>query len=147
MDAGLVWLLVGVGLLVAEVLTLTIALGLLGVAALVSALVAVLGLPALVQGAAFAGSSVALLVFARPPVQRMIARSAVNDARTDPRALTGSTAVVVERVTDDSGRVRLNGELWRARPYAGGPPVEAGLPVSVAAVEGATLLVYSTELT
>jgi membrane protein implicated in regulation of membrane protease activity len=49
-------------------------------------------------------------------------------------------------VSDDTGQVRLNGELWRARPYAGGPPVEAGQPVHVGAVEGATLLVYSADL-
>ena len=45
-----------------------------------------------------------------------------------------------------AGQVRLSGELWRARPYAGGPPLEVGATVSVAAVEGATLLVYSPDL-
>jgi len=39
-DSELVWLLVGVGLVVAEVLTLTVVLGLLGVAALAAALAA-----------------------------------------------------------------------------------------------------------
>ena len=142
----LVWLLAGVGLIVAEMLTLTVVLGLLGVAALVAALVGFLGAPALVQGIAFAGSSVALLVFARPPVQRMLDKGGDSGSRTDARALTGSTAMVIERVTEGSGQVRLNGELWRARPYAGTGPVEPGLPVSVAAVEGATLLVYSPDL-
>ena len=147
MESELVWLLVGVGLVVAEVLTLTVVLGLLGVAAVAAALVGFLGAPLLVQALAFAGSSAALLVFARPAAQRMLAKG--DDAggrRTDARALTGSTAVVVERVTDDSGQVRLHGELWRARPYAGGPPVDAGRAVSVAAVDGATLLVYSDDL-
>lgn len=142
----LVWLLAGVGLLIAEMLTLTVVLGLLGVAALVAAAVGFAGLGALAQGVAFAASSVALLVFARPPVQRMLERSGDGGRSTDARALTGSTAMVVERVSDQSGQVRLNGELWRARPYAGGAPIDAGLPVSVAAVEGATLLVYSPDL-
>ncbi len=141
----LVWLLAGVGLIVAEMLTLTLVLGLLGVAALVTALAAFLGAPALLQGLVFAGSSVALLVFVRPPAQRMLDKGD-DGRRTDARALTGSTAMVVERVTDSSGQVRLNGELWRARPYAGTAPIDAGLPVSVAAVEGATLLVYSPDL-
>jgi membrane protein implicated in regulation of membrane protease activity len=143
---ALVWLLAGVGLLVAEMFTLAVVLGLLGVAALVAAAVGFAGGGALLQGLAFAGSSVALLVFARPPVQRMLARGE-DGARTDARALTGSTAMVVEQVTDSTGQVRLNGELWRARPYAGTGPVDAGLPVSVAAVDGATLLVYSPDLT
>ncbi len=147
MDSELVWLLVGVGLVVAEVLTLTVVLGLLGVAALATALVGFLGAPLLVQALAFAGSSAALLVYARPAAQRLLARGDdASGARTDARALTGSTALVVERVSDDTGQVRLNGELWRARPYAGGPPLEAGAAVSVAAVDGATLLVYSADL-
>jgi membrane protein implicated in regulation of membrane protease activity len=146
-DSELVWLLVGVGLLVAEVLTLTVVLGLLGVAALATALVGLLGFGLLVQALAFAGSSAALLVFARPAAQRMLAKGDdAGGSRTDARVLTASTGVVVERVADDSGQVRLNGELWRARPYAGGPPVEVGRSVSVAAVEGATLLVYSADL-
>jgi membrane protein implicated in regulation of membrane protease activity len=143
---ALVWLLAGVGLLIAEMFTLAVVLGLLGVAALVAAGVGFAGGGALLQGLAFAGSSVALLVFARPPVQRMLARGE-DGTRTDARALTGSTAMVVEQVTDSTGQVRLNGELWRARPYAGTGPVDAGLPVSVAAVDGATLLVYSPDLT
>ena len=145
MDADLLWLLAGVGLLLTEVFTLAAVAGLLGLAALATALVALLGGGALLQAFAFAGSAVALLVFARPPVQRMLAKG--DDGRhTDARMLTGSTALVVERVSDDTGQVRLNGELWRARPYAGNAPIDAGLPVSVAAVEGATLLVYSTDL-
>ena len=142
----LVWLVAGVGLVIAEMFTLTVVLGLLGIAALVAAAVGFAGAGALAQGIAFAASSVALLVFARPPVQRMLEKVGDTGSSTDARALTGSTAMVVERVSDHSGQVRLNGELWRARPYAGTGPVDAGLPVSVAAVEGATLLVYSQDL-
>lgn len=145
MDSDLVWLIAGIGLLLVEVFTLTVVLGLLGVAALVAAAIAFLGVGALGQAIAFAGASTALLVFAREPVQRMLNKG--DDGRsTDARMLTGSTAVVVERVSDDTGQVRLNGELWRARPYAGTGPVEVGRPVSVASVEGATLLVYSPDL-
>lgn len=141
----MIWLLVGVGLVLAELFTLTVVLGMLGVAALVAAAVAFLGIGAVGQAVAFAGTSTVLLAFARPPVQRMLNKGD-DGRRTDARMLTGSIAVVVERVSDGSGQVRLNGELWRARPYAGTAPVDAGLPVTVAAVEGATLLVYSPDL-
>ena len=142
----LLWLAAGIGLIVAELFTLTVVLGMLGVAALVTAGVAFAGVGAAGQAIAFVGTSGALLLFARPPVQRMLNKGDVGRS-SDPRMLTGSTAMVVERVSDTTGQVRLNGELWRARPYAGTGPVDAGLPVSVAAVEGATLLVYSTDLT
>jgi membrane protein implicated in regulation of membrane protease activity len=42
--------------------------------------------------------------------------------------------------------VRLDGELWRARAYAGGADVAAGRTVVVASVEGATLHVYPEHL-
>ena len=146
MDPELLWSVLAAVLIIAEVLTVTLVLGFLGVGALAAALAAVLGLPVVVQALAFAGSSTALLLLVRPPVKRALDRSGTSE-RTDPRALSGSTAVVTQRVSDDSGQVRLNGELWRARPYAGTAPVEVGRPVSVAAVEGATLLVYSSDLT
>ena len=94
---------------------------------------------------AFAGASTGLLLFVRPPVKAARDRGGTTE-RTDVRMLQGASAVVVQRITDDSGQVRLNGELWRARPYAGTGPVDVGKPVSVAGVDGATLLVYSSDL-
>lgn len=143
MDAALAWLVAGVVLCVLELFTLAVVLGMVGVGALAAAVAAALGAPGWLQLVTFTGSSAALLVFARPPVQRALNRGPW--ATTDARALTGSTAVVVERVSEHSGQVRLNGELWRARPYAGTGPVDAGRPVSVAQVDGATLLVYSPD--
>jgi membrane protein implicated in regulation of membrane protease activity len=144
-DADLLWLIAGIGLLLAEIFTLTVVLGMVGVGALAAAALAFAGGGAVVQLVGFGVTSTALLVFARPPVQKALNRGPW--ATTDARALQGSSAVVVERVSDDSGQVRLNGELWRARPYAGTGPVEVGQRVSVAAVEGATVLVYSPDLT
>jgi membrane protein implicated in regulation of membrane protease activity len=144
---GAVWLVVGVVLVLAEVFTLTIAAGMVGVGALVAALAAWLGAPLVVQAGVFVATSTGLLVFAREPVQRAIGRTG-DQSGIDPRALSGSAALVVERVSDDTGQVRLHGELWRARPYAGNGPIETGTTVTVAAVQGATLLVYSlAELT
>ncbi len=141
----MLWLVLGVVLLVSEVVTLTLALGMLGVGALVAAGLAFAGLGPLLQIVGFAGASTALLLFVRPPVKAALDGGGTSE-RTDVRMLQGATAVVVQRVSDDSGQVRLHGELWRARPYAGTGSVDVGKPVSVAAVEGATLLVYSSDL-
>jgi len=143
---SVLWLVAGVVLLLVEIFTLTVFVGMLGVGALAAAAAAALGAPLLLQAGAFAVTSTGLLVFAREPVQRMLNKGDVDGTHTDARALSGSTAVVVQRVDDDAGQVRLHGELWRARPYAGTGPLEIGRSVSVAAVEGATLLVYSPEL-
>ena len=145
MDADVLWLVLGVVLIVSEIISLTLVLGMLGVGALVAAGIAFAGLGLVAQSIGFAGASAALLLLVRPPVKAALDRSGTSE-RTDVRALQGASAVVVQRVTDDTGQVRLNGELWRARPYAGTGPVEVGKPVSVAAVEGATLLIYSSDL-
>jgi membrane protein implicated in regulation of membrane protease activity len=144
-DADLLWLIAGVVLVLVEIFTLTLVLGMVGVGALAAAAVAFAGLGAAAQLIAFATTSTALLVFVRPPVKKALDRGGTTE-RTDARVLTGASALVVERVSEDSGRVRINGELWRARPYAGNAPIESGSPVSIAAVEGATLLVYSSDL-
>jgi membrane protein implicated in regulation of membrane protease activity len=142
---GALWLAAGVALLVAEMFTLTVIAGMVGVGALAAALAALLGAPLVLQAGVFVGTTGGLLLFAREPVQRALNRGG-DSPSADPRALPGSTAVVTERVCETTGQVRLHGELWRARPYAGTGPVEVGAPVSVAAVEGATLLVYSPDL-
>jgi membrane protein implicated in regulation of membrane protease activity len=142
---AVLWLGAAAVLVVVELLTLSVVAGFVGAGALAAALAAALGAPGVVQGLVFVGASGTLLGVAREPVQRRLARGA-DSPSADPRALTGATAVVVERVSETTGQVRLHGELWRARPYAGTGPVEAGAPVSVAAVEGATLLVFSPDL-
>ena len=145
MEPGPVWLVLGVLLVVSEILSLTLVLGMLGIGALVAAVLAFAGLGLPFQLLGFAGASTALLLFVRPPVRAALDRGGSTE-RTDARMLEGCTAVVVQRVSDDTGQVRLNGELWRARPYAGTGPVDVGRPVSVAAVQGATLLIYSPDL-
>lgn len=144
MDAAL-WLVAGVVLVLVEIFTLTVAAGMVGVGALAAALAAALGAPVVAQAAIFVGTSASLLVFAREPVQRAINKGSGSPS-ADPRAISGTAAVVVERISETTGQVRVHGELWRARPYAGTGPVEAGATVHVAAVEGATLLVYSPDL-
>ena len=141
----MLWLVVAGVLVVAEVVSVTLVLGMLGLAALVAAGVALAGLGLVAQLLAFGATSAALLLLVRPPLKNALDRAGTTE-RTDPRQLSGAAAVVVQRVSDDSGQVRLNGELWRARPYAGTGPVDVGKAVSVAAVEGATLLIYSSDL-
>lgn len=145
MDADLLWLIVAGALIGSELLTGTLVLGMLAVGALAASGLAFFGLGIVLQLLGFTLASGALLAFVRPPLRNALDRGD-STARIDPRVLTGGTALVVQRVDDDNGQVRIHGELWRARPYSGNAPLEIGQTVSVAAVEGATLLVYSTDL-
>ena len=138
-----VWLVVAGGLLLAEVLTLTFVLGLLSVAAGLTAVAAVLDVPIAGQIAVFGVSSAALFVLVKPFERRHQQAPAIT---TGTAALTGKSAVVTEEVTEHGGRVKLGGESWAARPLSPGITLAVGVSVGVAKVSGATLVVFPEEL-
>lgn len=140
---ALVWLLLAVALCAGELFTLDLVLLMLAGAALAGAGTALVTDALVVQAAVAGLTAVALLAVVRPVARRHLAVPALPSGRD---RLHGRTAVVVEAVGPDSGQVRLDGELWRARPWSGGPDVAPGQTVVVAQVEGATLHVYPQEL-
>jgi membrane-bound serine protease (ClpP class) len=58
--------------------------------------------------------------------------------------LIGERGVVKQRL-DPQGYVLVHGELWKARPCEPGPPLDAGVRVSVVSFEGMLLLVEAVE--
>jgi membrane protein implicated in regulation of membrane protease activity len=143
MMAWIVWLIVAAVLGVAEVFTLTFALGILAVGALVAAGVGALhaGLP--FQLLAFVVASGAGLALVLPVARRH--RRQPPTYKTGAAALVGKTASVVEEVTIHTGRVRIGGEVWTARPYDESLVIPEGAAVDVMQIEGATALVYPRE--
>ena len=139
MDQWIVWLILAVVLAVGEVLTMGFFLAPFAVGALVAALVAAAGAGFVVSGLAFlAVSSLAFLAL-RPIARRHLKLPA--QLRTGSAALVGKTGTVVEAVTADAGRVRIDGEVWTARPYDDDATFEAGQRVHVLQIRGATALV------
>ena len=61
--------------------------------------------------------------------------------RTGTAALTGAPAVVLQRVDQNGGRVRIGGEEWSARAFMPDQVLEPGTRVEVVKIEGATALV------
>jgi membrane protein implicated in regulation of membrane protease activity len=139
MDEWVIWLIVAVAFGVGEIATLGFFLAPFAGGALVAALVAGLGAPTAVSWIAFLVVSVALLAALRPVALRH--RRQAPSLRTGTAALVGHTATVVERVTSDEGCVRLDGEIWTARPYDEDQVFEAGTRVQVLEIRGATALV------
>jgi membrane protein implicated in regulation of membrane protease activity len=82
------------------------------------------------------------LLLVRPIVQSRVMRSSPT-LRTGAAALIGKRAVVLERSANDEGVgcIRIDGEVWTARAYADGDVIEAGTPVEVVEIRGATALV------
>ena len=141
MPAWLIWALVAVALTVGEVLTPGLFfLGPVALAALAAMLAAALGGGILIQIVVFAVGSAASLAVLRP-----IARAHLRTPRairTGTAALEGAKAVVLQRVDDMGGRVKLGGEEWSARSYMPDEEFDVGTEVEVVQIQGATALVY-----
>ena len=143
MHSWIGWLIVAAVLGVAELLTTTLAFGLIAVAALAAAVVGAFHLSFALQLIAFAVAAGAGLVFVRPIALRHIKQP--PQLRTGTAALVGRTAIVLEEVTDHSGRIRIDGEEWSSRPYDESLVIPVGTKVDVMQIKGATVLVYPRE--
>jgi len=143
MESWIAWLVLAALLGIAEVMTTTLALGLLAVAALVAAIVGGVGLGLPLQLGAFAVTAAAGLGVVRPLAVRHIRQP--PRLRSGTSALVGRSATVLEEVTALGGRVRIGGEVWSARSYDESQVIPVGSAVDVFAIEGATALVHPRE--
>jgi membrane protein implicated in regulation of membrane protease activity len=143
MGSWIVWLILAAALGVAEVLTATLAFGLIAVAAVVAAITGAAGLGLPFQVAAFVVAGGAGLGLVRPIAMRHIKQPPL--LRTGTSALVGRSALVLEEVTGHGGRVRIGGEVWSARSYDESLDIPVGSTVDVFQIEGATALVHPRE--
>jgi membrane protein implicated in regulation of membrane protease activity len=143
MSTWVIWLIVAAVLGTVEVMTTTLAFGLVGIAALIAAGAGFLGAPAALQFGAFVLASGVGLGVARPFALRHIRQPPM--LRTGTAALVGRSAFVLEEVGPHGGRVRIGGEVWSARSYDETQVIPAGKTVDVMHIEGATALVYPRE--
>ncbi|MET8217624.1 NfeD family protein [Streptomyces hirsutus] len=140
MDPWLIWLIVAAVLAVAEIFTLTAALGMLSAAALVTAGSAALGLSPPFQFLVFAVVATVTVLFVRPLAVRHVLQPQV--ARFGIDALVGKAAYVVSEVSGLGGRVRIEGEEWTARSYDETLVIPPGKTVDVIKISGTTAFVY-----
>jgi len=143
MDAWLIWLVVAVGLGIVEIFTLTFVLGLLAVAALVGALLGAIGLPLAVQIIGFTATAAAGIYLVRPIMRRQLSRGPTTRSGTE--ALVGRSALVLQEVDGDRGRIKLSGEEWSARCIDEDLVIPVGARVDVMEIDGATAVVYPRE--
>jgi membrane protein implicated in regulation of membrane protease activity len=139
MDSWVIWLIVAVLFGVGEIATLGFFLAPFAGGALVAAIVAGAGAPAIAAWAVFLVVSLVLLAALRPVALRHLRQA--PQLRTGTAALVGRTGTVVERITGDEGSVRIEGEIWTARAYDEEEVIEAGKRVHVLEIRGATALV------
>jgi membrane protein implicated in regulation of membrane protease activity len=141
MPAGVIWLIFALVLAGAEVLTGDMFLLMLGGGALAASVTSWLaGWPVWADGVVFLIVSVLLLALVRPPLRRRLTPAA--DLRLGIKALEGKNAFVLDRVARDEGQVKLDGQVWTARPLNDGDVYEPGESVTVMHIDGATAVVF-----
>jgi membrane protein implicated in regulation of membrane protease activity len=141
MDDWVWWLLGAIAASVGEIATTGFFLAPFAVGAAVAMLLALAGAGLAVTIPVFAVVTVACFAFLRPVVRRHLTHPPA--LRTGTAALIGRPATVVDRIAnaDNSGTVRIDGEVWTARAYDDDEVLEPGTRVQVVEIRGATALV------
>jgi membrane protein implicated in regulation of membrane protease activity len=139
MPVALIWLIAALALAGAEALTGDLFLLMLGGGALAAAGSSLVFDDLWIHGAVFLVVSVLLLVLVRPALRRHF--SAGTGLPEPVKALEGKSALVLDRVARHEGQVKLDGEVWTARPYNDNDVYEPGDHVTVVHIDGATAVV------
>jgi membrane protein implicated in regulation of membrane protease activity len=130
----IVWLVLGVGLLAAEIFMPGFVLFPFGVGALVAAATGLLGANLVVQCAVFVAVSGIGFVALRPLGRRLNQVGDQSDIGSN--RYLGATATVILAIDDDDrGMVRVHGEDWRAETRDGSV-LPAGSRVTVTEISG-----------
>jgi membrane protein implicated in regulation of membrane protease activity len=141
MPVAVIWLIFGLVLAGAEALTGDMSLLMLSGGALAAAgSTWLLDWPVWANAAVFLVVSVLLLVLVRPALRRRLAPA--KALPTGIKALEGKSALVLDRVARDAGQVKLDGQVWTARPLNETDVYEPGERVTVMQIEGATAVVF-----
>ena len=133
------WILLALVFAAGEIMTLGFFLAPFAAGALLGAAADLAGAGAVVSVLVFLISSGLFFGLLRPVARRHMRTPA--QLRTGTAALVGKTATVTERIDIGSGAVKLEGEIWTARPYDPDEVIETGSRVHVIEIKGATALV------
>ncbi len=139
MEAWIVWLVVAVLLAASEAASGALLMIMFAGGAFAATIAAAVGVGTVGSAAVFALVSVALIAFVRPVAKKHLYQAPLQ--RSGTAALVGTTAVVIEQVTGDYGRVKLGGEIWSARAFDESAIYAPGEKVSVFEIDGATAVV------
>ena len=140
----ILWTILGVVLVIAEVFTPGFVLLWFGVGALAAALAAFLGAGLAAQFILFIAISAALTALSRTIfVNYFTARDEPEGMKMGFASLPGQVGTVVTSSQGalNEGAVKVFGSVWTAYPAEGEPPLEAGDRVVVERLQGASIYV------
>ena len=134
-------MIAGVLLAAAEALTGDFFLLMLAGGALATAGVsAVTPFPVWLDAVIFGVLSLSLLAVVRPMLLRRLGSRPALATNVD--ALSGKRALVLEEVGEHAGQVKLDGDVWTARPLDLTEVYPPGTTVTVMRIDGATAVVW-----
>jgi membrane protein implicated in regulation of membrane protease activity len=133
------YVIVAIMLFISETLTPGFVLASFGIGCLFSALAAGLHFDLKVQITGFIVGTLIAFFGVRPFFSRYCYKSSHN-VRTNIDALVGQRGHVTERIVENSGRVTIGGDDWKA-VSADDITIEEGKPVEVVRVEGTKVYV------
>lgn len=136
----MIWLIVFVVLLVAEIVTVSLTSIWFAAGALAAFVASLLCDIIWVQVLVFALVSFVLLIFTKPVANRFFNK---NREKTNVDALAGKQGIVTETINNLalSGEVNLAGQMWMARTEDDSVCIEEGEKVVVKCVQGVKLIV------
>jgi membrane protein implicated in regulation of membrane protease activity len=141
----ILWCVLGLALIVAEVFTSGFVLLWFGIGALAAALAGFIGIDSLaLQFLIFAVVSSGLTAASRTIFVNYFSReNPGNELRTGADSLPGKIGTVVSSSKGalNEGAVKVFGSTWTAYPAAGESPLEAGERVRVESIQGASIYV------
>jgi len=138
------WVGLAVLLGVVEVTTLDLTFAMLAAGALAGAATGLVIDNLVVQALVALVVAIAMLAVVRPVALRHLRTPLA--IRTGTAALVGERGLAIAAVDGQGGQIKLKGELWSARTYDPATVIEAGRNVEVVQIDGATAIVYESEL-
>lgn len=139
----LIWLIVGVALVIAEIFTLGFVLLWFGIGALAAAFAASMGLGVGLQFLIFAVVSVALTAMSRTIFSHYFSHSGGHTQKMGVESLPGQvgTVTAASKGALNEGAVRVFGSIWTAYPADGETVLADGEKVEVVEVRGSSIYV------
>lgn len=141
--AGILWFILGVGLIIAEVFTFGFVLFWFGIGAIAAALTAWLGFGFGLQFLVFAIVSIALTAMSRTIFANFYSHGDSDLKKTGIDSLPGQigTVTLASKGTLNEAAVKAYGTVWTAFPIDNSRPLIEGEKVKIERVEGSSIYV------
>ncbi len=141
--AWLFWIILGVGLIIAETFTFGFVLFWFGIGAIAAALAGFLGVGIVGQFIIFAVVSTALTVMSRTIFAKYYSHGDTDLVKTGIDALPGQIGTVTSKSKGalNEAAVKVYGSIWTAFPVDGEKSLEEGEKVEVVRVQGSSIYV------